>query len=87
MGKVSVCSRTMIWVFPEQLKSDCVVWSVPGVLVRFVVCRDLKPENLLFDAQGYLKITDFGFAKYVEGRTWQVLDWWRANPFVSPVIC
>eukprot|EP00041_Stephanoeca_diplocostata_P013677 m.241797 g.241797 ORF g.241797 m.241797 type:complete len:354 (-) comp19425_c0_seq1:360-1421(-) len=35
-----------------------------------VIYRDLKPENLLFDERGYLKITDFGFAKYVEGRTW-----------------
>ena len=35
-----------------------------------VVYRDLKPENLLIDANGYTKITDFGFAKEVEDRTW-----------------
>ncbi|KAI8848244.1 kinase-like domain-containing protein [Chytridium lagenaria] len=30
-----------------------------------IVYRDLKPENLLIDAKGHLKITDFGFAKVV----------------------
>jgi serine/threonine protein kinase len=31
-----------------------------------VVYRDLKPENVLIDKTGHVKITDFGFAKQVE---------------------
>ncbi len=34
------------------------------------VYRDLKPENLLIGADGYLKITDFGFAKKVTSKTY-----------------
>ncbi|GLI69549.1 hypothetical protein VaNZ11_014092 [Volvox africanus] len=30
---------------------------------RDMVYRDLKPENLLIDLQGYVKVTDFGFVK------------------------
>ncbi|KAF0697027.1 Aste57867_12255 [Aphanomyces stellatus] len=30
-----------------------------------VAYRDLKPENLMIDGQGYLKMVDFGFAKHI----------------------
>ncbi|CAH8618534.1 unnamed protein product [Heterobilharzia americana] len=35
-----------------------------------LIYRDLKPENLLIASDGYLKVTDFGFAKKIKGRTW-----------------
>lgn len=35
---------------------------------RDVVHRDVKPENLMFAADGSLKVTDFGIAKVVSGQ-------------------
>jgi len=41
----------------------CVVLALEHVHSHGIVYRDLKPENLLITRSGYLKVTDFGFAK------------------------
>lgn len=33
--------------------------------VEGIAYRDLKPENILIDAEGHLKLVDFGFAKKI----------------------
>ena len=33
-----------------------------------IIYRDLKPENVLICQRGYVKITDFGFAKKISGK-------------------
>ena len=48
-----------------QFYAACVASVFAHLHERDIVYRDLKPENLLLDHDGYIKVTDFGFAKHI----------------------
>lgn len=56
----------------SQFVVGCVIEAIDYLHSWGIVYRDLKPENLMTDDQGYVKLVDFGFAKQIghKNKTW-----------------
>ena len=42
----------------------CIILALEYIHSNNIIHRDLKPENLVLDSRGYVKLTDFGIAKF-----------------------
>lgn len=57
------------FIFLAMFYTSEIVVALEYLHSQSIVYRDLKPENLLLDKEGHLKITDFGFAKKLTDRS------------------
>lgn len=67
-----------------QFYTACVCEMLRHLHEKRIVYRDLKPENLLIDAHGYLKLIDFGIAKQLEEGPQSRVD---RTPLTTLTIC
>jgi cGMP-dependent protein kinase 1 len=55
----------------------CVVLILEHLYDKNIIYRDLRPDKLFIDEEGYLKLLDFGTAKLIDGRTFTIIG----NPY------
>ena len=69
----SVLANTEDGVISESsalFYSACVLSALECMHSKNILYRDMKPENMMLDSDGYIKVIDFGFAKEVADRTY-----------------
>lgn len=65
--------KEMKFPFPQTMNYCAqVVLMLETLHSKKIIYRDLRPENLLIDYKGFLRLIDFGFAKVCENKTYTV---------------
>jgi len=68
-----------------QFITGCVLQAFEYLHSRNIIYRDLKPENLMLNEKGYVKLVDFGFAKHI-GNSQKTWTFCGTPEYVAPEI-
>lgn len=71
-------------VSQARFYTACVVDAFSYMHGLKIVYRDLKPENLLIAANGYLKVIDFGFAKFLDKAPYKTFTFCGTPEYFAP---
>lgn len=60
-------SETSIYLYIIEFIIACTVVGLEYLHTKGIIHQDIKPENLVIDSIGYVRITDFDLAKILSG--------------------
>ena len=62
--RYQICKKKKFSEQETKFFIACIILSLEYIHTNNIIHRDLKPENLVLDSKGYVKLTDFGIAKF-----------------------
>jgi len=88
-GELFAAMRTIPTVFSRtqaQFYIGALVLVLQVLQDAQIVYRDLKPENVMLDEQGYIKLIDFGIAKKLDGASGRTFSTVGTVHYMAPEV-